>query len=83
MPMWPVRVSGVVKLEAERALKVVAGLLVQSLHHHPVADVDNVEVWRAGPAATRRTPASSGIVCAAVHRCNCASGQMSHSSRIP
>src|SRR5439155_21114762 len=59
VPTWSVRVPGVVDLERERMLKVVAGLLVQTLHHHgPVADVDNVEVWRArhtcGNATHRR-----------------------------
>jgi len=51
VPTWSAWVPGVVDLERKRVLKVVAGLLVQPLHHHcPVADPDDLEVWRAGHA---------------------------------
>src|SRR5207237_10641174 len=56
VPTWLVRVPGVVDLERERVLKVVAGLLVQALYHHrPVADVDDLEVWRAWHAGGNAT----------------------------
>src|SRR5215211_4106554 len=56
VPAEPVRVPGVVDLEAERRLEVVSGLLVEPLHDRcAFADVDDVDVWRAGHAGGNAT----------------------------